>query len=164
MPTRARTGGRVDTVLSVLRDSGFALAIAAALTWVAVTRFVPRPAVPVAPDLARAALVAGLVAGWAVWALRFPYLGLDGSTYHLSTVAEWVRQGTTGHSLDLYVRVPVGSYPLTWEAALAWAVGLAHSFAPVALWSAGAAALLVAAGWLGLRAVDVPRTVAALAL
>src|SRR2546423_1752668 len=120
MPTRARTAGRVGTVLSVLRSR--------------------------------------------VGALRFPFLGLDGSTYHLSTVAEWVRQGTTGHSLGLYVRVPVGSYPLTWETSLAWAVGLAHSFAAVALWSAGTVALLVAAGWLGLRALDVPRAVAALAV
>src|SRR5204863_431687 len=83
------------------------------------------PATPILPDLAAGAVAAGLLAGWLVWALRFPYLGLDGSTYHLSTVAEWVRQGTTGHSLDVYVRVPVGSYPLTWEPSLAWAVGLA---------------------------------------
>jgi hypothetical protein len=147
-----------------LGGSGLALAGAAVLTWVAVARWTPRPAVPVSGDFARGAVAAGLLAGWVVWALRFPYLGLDGSTYHLSAVAEWVRQGTTGHSLDLYVRVPVGSYPLTWETSVAWAVGLAHSFAPVALWSAATVGLLVGAGWLGLRALDVPRAVAALAI
>ena len=147
-----------------LAGSGLALAGAAVLTWALVTRVTPRPATPILPDLAAGAVAAGLLAGWLVWALRFPYLGLDGSTYHLSTVAEWVRQGTTGHSLDVYVRVPVGSYPLTWEASLAWAVGLAHSFAPVAMWSAGTVGLLAGAGWLGLRTLAVPRAIAALAI
>jgi hypothetical protein len=147
-----------------LAGSGLALAAAAVVTWGLVARLTPRPQTPILPDLAAGALAAGLLGGWALWALRYPYLGLDGSTYHLSTVAEWVRQGTTGHSLDLYVRVPVGSYPLTWETSLAWAVGAAHSFAPVALWSAATVGLLAAAGWLGLRALQVPRAIVALAL
>src|SRR5207237_2534382 len=124
----------------------------------------PPPATPILPDLASGAVAAGLLAGWVVWAVRYPYLGLDGSTYHLSAVAEWVRQGTTGHSLDLYVHIPVASYPLTWETSLAWAAGAAHSFAPVALWSAGTVGLLAGAGWLGSRALQIPRATAALAL
>jgi hypothetical protein len=62
------------------------------------------------------------------------------------------------------VSIPVGSYPLTNEAALAWAVGLAHSWAPVAAWSASIVALLVGSAWLGLRALAAPRVLAALAI
>src|SRR5205823_1923305 len=82
-------------------------------------------------------------------------LGLDGSTYHLAAVANWVMDGSTGHSQDLYARIPVGSYPLTAETAIAWAVGLAHSFAPLALWTASVAVLLASAAWVGLRALVV---------
>jgi hypothetical protein len=159
-----------------LGGSGLALALAALLTWAAAHAWLPAPATPLMGDLvervrsasggerAAASALAGLSAAWVVWALRYPYLGLDGSTYHLGAVADWVIRGDTGHSLALYALIPVGSYPLTGETALAWAVGLAHSFAPVALWSASVGALLVAAGWLGLRALDVPRAIAALAL
>ena len=133
-----------------LGGSGIALALAALLTSIAVWHLVPSRSAEPIPRIALIGLTA-LWAGWVVWALRFPYLGLDGSTYHLSAAAEWVHQGTTGHSLDLYARIPVGSYPLTGETALAWAVGLAHSFAPVALWTASVVVLLVAAAWVGLR-------------
>ncbi len=147
-----------------LGGSGIALALAAAATWLVARRFVPSAAA--AEPIPRVALI-GLIAlwaGWVVWALRFPYLGLDGSTYHLSAVAEWVINGTTGHSLDLYARIPVGSYPLTGETAVAWAVGLAHSFAPVALWTASVVVLLVSAAWVGLRALAVPPLRALLAI
>jgi hypothetical protein len=159
-----------------LGGSGLGLALAALLTWAAARVWLQAPAMPLIGDLvervrsasggerAAASALVGLWAAWVAWALRYPYLGLDGSTYHLGAVADWVIRGDTGHSLALYALIPVGSYPLTGETALAWAVGLAHSFAPVALWSASVGALLVAAGWLGLRALDVPRAIAALAL
>jgi hypothetical protein len=159
-----------------LGGSQVALGLAAAVTWLAAWRRLPRPAVPVLAELTdwwratglparlAAAALLGLWAGWVVWALRFPHLGLDGSTYHLATVADWVTSGATGHSEDLYVSIPVGSYPLTNEVALAWAVGLAHTWAPVAAWAASIGALLAAASWLGLRRLDVPRALAALAI
>lgn len=165
-----------------LGGSQVALALAAALTWLAAWRLAPA-ASPAAgpggsasaagpppapgrrptPRLAAAAL-AGLGAGWVVWQLRFPQLGLDGSTYHLGAVADWVTSGATGHSEGLYVSIPVGSYPLTNEVALAWAVGLAQSWAPVAAWSAAIAALLGASCWLGLRRLGTAPAITALTI
>jgi hypothetical protein len=151
-----------------LGGSQLALGLAAGATWLAAWRWAPARPAAARPDsnpsrLATAAL-AGLGAGWVVWQLRFPQLGLDGSTYHLAAVADWVTSGATGHSEDLYVSIPVGSYPLTNEVALAWAVGIAHSWAPVAAWSAAIAALLAASCWLGLRRLDVKPALAALAI
>jgi hypothetical protein len=172
-----------------LGGSQLALAALACATWLIAWRWLPRPATLLSAELSRwlggepgaagarrplggsarlrlavAAGLAGLWAGWVVWALRFPHLGLDGSTYHLSAVADWVTSGATGHSEDLYVSIPVGSYPLTNEAALAWAVGLADTWAPVAVWSASIGALLVASSWLGLRRLAIPRALAGLAI
>jgi hypothetical protein len=147
-----------------LGGSQVALGLAAALTWLAARRWLPPATFAPLRHRVGAAVLLGVWLGWIVWALRFPYLGLDGSTYHLGAVAEWVVEGTTGHSLDLYVQIPVGSYPLTGETAIAWAVGLAHSFAPVAMWSASIAALLVGAALLGLRELAVPRRLAVLAI
>ena len=92
-----------------LGGSGMALAAAAVLTSLAAWRWVRRPALPLRSDLAAwlrdapvggrvaAAGVGGLWIGSVVWALRFPHLGLDGSTYHLAAVANWVMDGSTGH-------------------------------------------------------------------
>ncbi|MEA2426480.1 MAG: hypothetical protein QOF37_108, partial [Thermoleophilaceae bacterium] len=67
-----------------------ALALAAALTYAAAWRWLPPPALPLTRELTgwvraapaahriAACALAGLWAGCAVWALRFPYLGLDG--------------------------------------------------------------------------------------
>jgi hypothetical protein len=153
-----------------LGGSGLALCAAALATWLCVRHLTPPPDHPSSTRQPRgwshaARLAAGAAwFGWIVWALRFPHLGLDGSTYHLATVADWVTSGATGHSENLYASIPVGSYPLTDETAVAWAVGLAHSWAPVAAWSASIGALLVASGAMALRRLSVPPAVAALAL
>jgi hypothetical protein len=47
---------------------------------------------------------------------------------------------------------------------VSWALGLSHSFAPLAGWSAFVLLLFVASAWLGLRALEVPRVVAVLAI
>jgi hypothetical protein len=159
-----------------LGGSQVALALAAGVTWLAAWRWLPSPALRLRDELTAwtrsaplewrlaAAGALGLWAGWLIWQLRFPYLGLDGSTYHLAAVADWVTNGATGHSADLYASIPVGSYPLTGEVAIGWGVGLAHSFAPVAAWGPSVGALLVASSWLGLRTLAVPRSVAGLAI
>lgn len=159
-----------------LGGSALALAAGAAVALALARWRAPRPANGLASELAAwlraaplrerlgAALALGLLAGWVVWALRFPYLGLDGSTYHLGSVADWVTGGNAGVSEVLYARIPVGSYPLTNEASLAWAVGIAGSFAPVAAWTAFTGGLLACASWLGLRALAVPRALALLAI
>ena len=164
--------GRVE-----LAGSPFALAAAAALTWVVARFAVPAPALPAERELSdwiarveprrppAALVIAGAIAGYVAWALLRPVLGYDGATYHLATVVGWVQSGTTGSAQNLIVDLPVGNYPLTNEAALAWAVGLSQSFVPVAVWSGALLGLMIAAARLGLRSlgVGIPVTVAALA-
>lgn len=159
-----------------LGGSPLALAAAAWVTWLCAWRWLPRPELGIGAEVTAwvrraplgsrlaAAGVLGLWAGWIVWALRHPQLGLDGSTYHLSAVANWVIDGSTGHSQDLYAMIPVGSYPLSDETALAWGLGIADSFAPVAFWTASIGLLLGVASWIGLRALSVPRLLAGLAI
>ena len=77
--------------------------------------------------------------------------------YHLAEIVSWVHSGHPGAIVASIPGVPTGSYPLTNEVLLAWAMGLTRSFTPVALWSAAALALLLGAGWLGLRRLGVPR-------
>jgi hypothetical protein len=155
-----------------LSGSSLALALAAGATWLLARAFLPAPALTAHAD-ARTAFadrglpavaLLGAAAGFAVWALWRPFLGYDGATYHLSTVVRWVQTGSTGSVQDLIVGLPVGNYPLTNETGLAWAVGISHSFAPVALWSAGTALLLTGSAWLGLRSLSVPRAARAIAI
>jgi hypothetical protein len=84
--------------------------------------------------------------------------------YHLAEIVAWVHTGRPGTIVASIPGVPTGSYPLTNEVLLSWGLGLARSFAPVALWSAAALGLLLAGGWLGLRRLGVPGLVAGLAL
>jgi hypothetical protein len=159
-----------------LGGSPLALAGAAGLTWLAARLLLPAPELPLVHELrawasaaggaerAGALALAGAGAGYLAWALRHPFLGLDGATYHLSAVVTWVQEGSPGAEGSFYAQVPTASYPLSGETAIAWAVGIAGSLAPVALWTAGVAALLLSGGWLGLRTLGVPRALAALAL
>jgi hypothetical protein len=162
--------------LAGLGGNAVALAACAGLTWLAARRLLPAPERPLLEQLrgwagsagggerAGALALAGAWAGYLAWALRHPFLGLDGATYHLSAVVTWVQEGSPGAEGSFYAQVPTGSYPLSGETAIAWAVGIAGSLAPVALWTAAVAALLVAGGWLGLRTLGVPRALAGLAL
>ena len=153
-----------------------ALAAAAGATWLAARRLLPAPRLSPLAELAqgvralgpgaRAALgaVAGLGLAYAAWLLRYPSLGLDGASYHLTEVVMWAQQGTPGSVEPITYEFPVGNYPLTNEVLLAWAAGISRSLPPVVLWAPFCLALAGAAGWLGLRRLEVGRVPAGLAL
>lgn len=121
---------------------------------------VPRRAGP-APRVSRVA--AGLLLGLAAWMLARPALGIDGISYHLPEVLTWLQDGDAGATPTVVVEFPTGSYPLTNEVLLAWAMGIAGSFSPVALWTAGAIGLLCLGAWVGLRRLGCSAAVTVLA-
>ena len=154
--------------LAGLAGSALALATAAGLTWAAAHRLVPATSGPPLGLDRRGAIAAGAALGalaaTVAWMLRYPYLGFDSVHYHLTEVAIWIADGNTGSTPMVGVDFPTGSYPLTNEVLLAWAMGLAHDFTPVPVLAAAQLVLLVAAGWLGLRRLGVAALPAGLAL
>ena len=158
-----------------LGGSSVALALAAALTWIAAARLAPRPGEAATQGLGAwwrssplaSRVLLGAVAGawlaWTVWLLRYPALGIDSVAYHLPVVVGWVQGGHPG-LIESFLPGYVGNYPLTNELVLSWGMGLAHSFVPASLWSPAMLALLLTAGWAALRRLDVPAPVAVLSL
>ena len=159
--------------LLALGGSPVALALAALLTWLLARSLLPRPARSPAAELvawwrARTSLeraaaggLVGAAGAWIGWQLLHPALGYDAVHYHVPEMVLWVQQGTPGSVELLLPGLPVGNYPLTTEVSVAWAMGLAHSFVPIVLWPWVTFALTLAGGWVGLRALRVPRAVAA---
>jgi hypothetical protein len=163
-------------LLGLLGLGGSSLALGAAVlaTWVAARRL-PAPELPVLVELggwwsglpfARRA-VAGAIAGawlvWQGWLLRHPALGFDTVLYHLSDAAVWAGHGHTGRT-DLVIRaIPVTNYPVTDEVFLSWGLGLARSLVPASILVPPQVVLLGAAAWCGLRTLELPRHVCALA-
>ena len=158
-----------------LGGSGPALALAAAATWMATRAGLEKPSpsvveqmreawpgLPLAGRLALGAL-AGAGLAWGAWLVRNPALGFDSVQYHIPEVVLWVQEGSPGANLP-GVLEPVSNLPLMSEVLLAWQVGLAQSLVPFSLWAPAMLALLVSAGWLGLRGAGVGRRAAGLAV
>lgn len=155
-----------------LGGSAWALAGAAGLTWLAASRL---PAAGVVTSLRawwgsldrRSRLVsagaAGIAFAWTAWVVKYPALGIDPITYHLTESIRWVQEGTPGTVEEVQYEFPSGWYPITNEVFVGWLTGLGSSLAPQLLWTPVTAVLFCAALWLGLRRLGVPRTVAALA-
>ncbi len=114
--------------------------------------------------LAGVGALAGAVVALAAIELHRPVLGQDAITYHLPEVVGWVQSGHTGRVLDEFYGLPVGNYPVTEEVLLAWATGITHGFSAALLLTVATVPLLLAAGWLGLAELGVPRAVRGLAL
>lgn len=162
--------------LVALGSSTVALGLAAGLGWVAAWRLLPAPQRPLLEELAAAAngldprsraaagAALGALAAYVLWLVHRPSLGLDGAVYHLTEVVMWVRQGTPGSVELITYEFPVGNYPVTNEVLLTWAAGLSRSLVPIVLWAPFCLALAAAAGWLGLRRLNVPKAPAAVAL
>ena len=153
-----------------------ALALAAGALWLAARAALPSPAGALSAELAaewdalptpwRLVLgaFAGIVLALAVWLLRNPALVGDGLVYHSPVVATWVAGGDPPALNEVAQDAPLEAYPLTTELLATWAAGIGHSFAALSLWNPLMLALLVLAGWSGLRAVGVTRAVAATAI
>lgn len=107
---------------------------------------------------------AGALLALVAWMLRHPAVGIDATVYHLPEALGWVRSGSTGSTPHVLVEFQAGSYPLTHEVVLSWAMAISRSFTPAALWAGWAVALLAVAVWAGLRRLGCGRGVAALAL
>jgi hypothetical protein len=159
-----------------LGGSAVALALAAGATWAAARVLLPAPTIPLGRHLARwwrkadrarrAALGAlvGMLAAWGAWMLRYPGLGYDSVLYHLPEAVVWVQGGSPGSVEPIVAGLPVGSYPLSYEVLVSWALGLDRSLVPVPLITGALVVLLGASGWLGLRVVSAPARVAGLAV
>lgn len=108
--------------------------------------------------------VAGTLLALVAWLLRHPALGIDATTYDLPEALGWVHRGDTGSTPVGNVEFQTGSYPLTHEVVLSWAMALSRSFAPPALWTGVSLAVLGTAFWVGLRRAGCSEGVARLAL
>src|SRR5918999_5271398 len=148
----------------------------AVATWVAARRWLPVPDRALrsefvnwwrgagAPKRLVVGTVVGLVLAMVAWSLDSPDVGIDGTYYHLPEIVAWVHNGRPGSIEEVTYVYPVGNFPATNEIVLAWSLGLSRSFVPIALWTPFMLALVVAAGWLGLRSLRVPTLPAALAI
>lgn len=151
-----------------LAGSPAALTAAALVTRVLAARLVPvGPGAPWWRTLSRGERTAlgaavGALAALTAWMLEHPAMGIDGVFYHLPEIVGWVQRGDTGATPMVSADFPTGSYPLTNEVALAWGMGIAHAFTPVALWMALAVLLLGASCWALLRRLGCGRGLAAL--
>ena len=154
----------------------FVLTGATVLTWFVAARMLPAPELSAGGELAdwwgrlgtRERAMAGGIAGVSLatlawWVLR-PKLGYDTLLYHLPLAVTWVQDGDPGAVNDILPRGGVGAYAALDELMLAWSAGIARSFVPFSVWPVLLLVITVAAGWLGLRSLAVPRAAAALGL
>lgn len=159
-----------------LGSSPVALTTAALATWLGATRSLPRPriaamsefrqrwsALPIGGRIAAGA-AAGIVIAFAAWSLRHPALVGDGLQYHVPIVVSWAQGGDAPAMRAVTTDAPLEAYPLTAELLAAWAAGISRSFVPLSLGNPVMLALLMVAGWAGLRAIGASRFAAALAV
>jgi hypothetical protein len=157
-----------------LGASPVALSLAAGATWLLARRLpapTPSPRVELAAWWSRLGrpwrllvVVLGAAAVYVVgWILANPSVSYDSGFYHFPEVASWVQSGHPGSVVSLSYDYPFGSYPLTDEVLMTWGAGIARSWLPTVLWPFAAYALAGIAAWTGLRTLNVPRGIAALA-
>lgn len=153
--------------LVALGASPLALTAVAVVVWAGVWRTVPATG-PTAtaqltewwgglPPWGRVARVAltGAGAGFMVWILRHPGLGLDALTYHLALPVAWAHNGEPGSLVVVNDGLQIQNYPLTWEVLVAWGTGIGHTLIPAMLMTPASLVLLGAAVRAGLREVGV---------
>ncbi|MGI8802689.1 MAG: hypothetical protein ACR2KV_11035 [Solirubrobacteraceae bacterium] len=143
------------------------LTLAAVATYAAARALLPPPRVAPGAELvawARAApafavlavgAFAGIVGAWIVWQLRHPLIGPDALSYHLPIASAWVQNGSPGSLVTVRNGLPFGSYPLTNEAIVAWALAISRSWAVVSIWSPLLFVAVVSGGWVTLRELGV---------
>jgi hypothetical protein len=151
-----------------LGGSQIPLLLAAVLTWALAAAVLPRPSTTPREDLAHwlrqaptpaiacvSALI-GIGGVWAAWSLWAPNVGVDGVYYHLPQIVRWVHGGSPGSVDQISYLFPVGTYPLTNAVAQAWGLGISRSMVMVSVWPIFNMAVLILAGWIGLRRLAIP--------
>lgn len=158
--------------LAGLAGSAVALAAGPIVVW-AVVRWLPicGPGLGLAAELARrwerapraqrtlALAVLGAAVGCVLEIAREPAFDVDALSYHLADVVGWIHSGHAGAVQNFSYDFPVGNYPITNEVLLTWPVGIARSFAPVAIVATAQMALLLLALWRLLTRLRVPGAV-----
>ena len=120
-----------------------------------------------APAIAGIGALIGAGAALLAWCLKYPPIGADGWLYHLPESIAWLHGARPGSVVQSFYGLPVGNYPLVDELIQGWGLALARSFTPATLLMFWSLALLVAGGWVGLRALEVqplPRALAVTAV
>ena len=175
IPLAATTAGLTSLALGLIElgANPIALSLAAVAVWLATERLGSTRPRPISAELgegwgglsagARIGIgaAAGALLALVVWLLQNPALVGDGLHYHVPVVAAWVTGGDPGSLQPVSTDAPLEAYPLTTELLVSWASGIAQSFVPVTLWAPAMLALLAFAGWTGLRAIGLPRSVTA---
>jgi hypothetical protein len=158
-----------------LGSSPVALALAAVLTWLA-SLWLPSRGPSVGAELswgwaardrgqrAVAGAAAGSFLALCAWLLKYPYVGNDGVTYHLNTVVDFVESGRPTDLVTSTYAFPTANHPLTNELLLSWPISIARSFVSATLWTPVALLIAGLAAWVGLRSLEVPPGVRALAV
>ncbi|MEA2301437.1 MAG: hypothetical protein QOE44_1972 [Solirubrobacteraceae bacterium] len=153
--------------LAGLGGDAAALTLAGLGTYAVARTLVPGPELPVGAELARwlrtsaPPVVAGVGAGaaivvaWAAWQVRHPLIGPDALTYHLPIATAWVQNGRPGSLVSVLDGFPFGSYPLTNELLVAWALGISRGWVAVSIWSPVLFVGVVLGGWVALRELGV---------
>jgi hypothetical protein len=178
-PIAATAAALCSLALGLLVELGadpIALALAAGALWLAARGALPEPRRPLSAELAAEwerlptpsrlllGAFAGIVLALTVWLLRNPALVGDGLGYHSPIVATWVTGGDPPALHEVAQDAPIEAYPLTTELLATWAAGIGRSFVTISLWNPLMVALLVVAGWSGLRSLRVGRAAAAVAV
>lgn len=145
----------------------------ALVTYAAARARLPAPATTAAAELGarwRAAdaapracvgALALLAVGLMAWNLHHPYVANDGELYHLPLAGSYVADHRPGEIVPLLQGIAVSNYPVTNEVLLSWGVGISGGWTVVELWTVVVLAIGLAGAWVGLRALGVPRAVAA---
>ncbi len=169
-PIAAAAAGLTALVLGRFGLSGSQLAVigvSVALGALARARL-PRPAAAEWSPRRRERLALGAAAGlglaWTIWAVRFPSLGIDPLSYHLSESVLWTQNGDAGVARQVTYVFPVGNYPLLDELLVSWVLSASHWLGAASLWAPAMMALGATAAATGLRRAGVGLLPAALAV
>lgn len=123
--------------LGLVGQGGFALLIAGVTIalWALAAWRLPRPAGPRVRLSLPAAAGLGLTAAWVAWLGRYPALGIDPLTYHLTESVIWAQRGNPGAVIPVMYDFPTERYPVTNEVLVSWLVAVSDSLAAALVWT-----------------------------
>lgn len=143
--------------------SGLLLAAVTLGVWAAAAWRLPRPAGSRVRLTWPAAAGLGLAAAWVAWLGRYPALGIDPLTYHLTESVIWAQRGSPGAATAVMYDFPTERYPLTNEVLVSWLVAVSDSLAAALVWTPLTGILFALAAFTGLRRLGARPAAAGLA-